>query len=64
MNCDLKELDFGLNSLVIFRGILKDRVIETLSNLLAADESDTLGQIQLYSKFVYELYKKSQQVYA
>lgn len=60
MNCDLKELDFGLNSLVIFRGILKDRVIETLSNLLAADESDTLGQIQLYSKFVYELYKKSE----
>lgn len=60
MNSYLKELDFGLNSLVIFRGILKDRVVETLSELLASDSGDTLSQIRLYSKFVYELYKKSE----
>lgn len=60
MNSNLKELDFGLNSLVIFRGILKNRVIETLSELLASDSCDTLTQIRLYSKFVYELYKKSE----
>lgn len=60
MNSKLKELDFGLNSLVIFRGILKDKVVETLSELLASEGADTLSQIRLYSKFVYELYKKSE----
>lgn len=30
MNSKLKELDFGLNSLVIFRGILKEPVIDAL----------------------------------
>lgn len=56
----LKELDFALNSLVIFRGILKDKVIEALSELLASGTEDTLTQIKLYSKFVYELYKRSE----
>jgi predicted AAA+ superfamily ATPase len=60
MNTNLNELDFGLNSLVIFRGILKDRVVEALSELLSAENKETLEQIQLYSKFVYELYKKSE----
>ncbi|MGN0574855.1 MAG: ATP-binding protein [Ruminococcus sp.] len=60
MYSNLKELDFGLNSLVIFRGILKDPVVSALSELLASDEKDTLAQIKLYSKFVYELYKKSE----
>ncbi len=60
MENSLRELDFGLNTLVIFRGILKDRVVEALSELLASESTDTLEQIQLYSKFVYELYKKSE----
>ncbi|MCI1269762.1 MAG: ATP-binding protein [Ruminococcus sp.] len=60
MDANLKELDFGLNSLVIFRGILKERIVEALAQLLASGEEDTLTQIQLYSKFVYELYKKSE----
>ena len=60
MYSNLKELDFGLNSLVIFRGILKDPVVSALSELLASDEKDTLAQIKLYSKFVYELYKRSE----
>ena len=60
MNSKLKELDFGLNSLVIFRGILKEPVIDALSNFLASESEDTLTQIRLYSKFVYELYKKSE----
>lgn len=60
MNNKLKELDFGLNSLVIFRGILKEPVVEALSQLLSAESDDTLNQIRCYSKFVYELYKKSE----
>ena len=60
MNTHLKELDLGLNSLVVFRGILKEKVISALSELLAAEEDDSLVQIRLYSKFVYELYKKSE----
>jgi hypothetical protein len=60
MNNNLKELDFGLNSLVIFRGILRNPVISALSELLASDDDDTLNQIKLYSRFVYELYKKSE----
>lgn len=60
MNSKLKELDFGLNSLVIFRGILKEPVIDALSNFLASESEDTLTQIRLYSKFVYELYKRSE----
>ncbi len=60
MNSHLKELDLGLNSLVVFRGILKEKVIEALSELLASENTDALTQIRLYSNFVYELYKKSE----
>lgn len=60
MNSRIKELDLGLNSLVIFRGILEEKVISALLELLAAEEADSLVQIKLYSKFVYELYKKSE----
>lgn len=60
MSDKLKELDFRLGSLVIFRDIMKCRTMKSLSKLLDAvcrDSEDTLTQIQAYSDFVSNLYR-------
>lgn len=59
MNNKLKELNYRLNSLVIFRGLLGSGVIGSLSALLGCG-GDTLEKIKLYSAFVSELYKHSE----
>ena len=60
MNDKLKELDFRLGSLVIFRDIMKCRTMKSLAKLLDAvccGSDDTLSQIQAYSDFVSDLYR-------
>lgn len=58
MNMHLKDLNTGLNSLVIFRALLDNSVVKALSEFLSC-EGDTVEQINRYSGFVYELYKES-----
>ncbi len=60
MNDKLKELNFRLGSLVIFRDIMKCRTMKSLAKLLEAvccGSEDTLSQIQAYSDFVSDLYR-------
>ncbi len=51
-----KELCYGLNSLVVFRGVRKHPVIQALEKLLTAPEGDALGIIRDYAEFVSNLY--------
>lgn len=61
MNTDLNEYSFGLDSLVIFRGLLKNEAIKALVNLLSECSGEDTGEkIKAYSEFVYQLYKKSE----
>jgi len=61
MNTDLNEFGFGLDSLVIFRGLLKNDVVQALMNLISeCSGADTGAKIRAYSDFVYHLYKKSE----
>ena len=59
MNMHLKDLNSGLNSLVIFRDLLSDSVVKALSEFLSCG-GDTVEQINRYSGFVYELYKETE----
>ena len=54
-----KELDCELNSLVIFRGILKNSTVAALAELFESG-GDTALQVKRYSAFVSELYKHSE----
>ncbi len=56
MNTQQKLL-IQLNSLVIFRGILKNNVMQKLIQLLKADMYDTAGAIDAYSDFINALFK-------
>ena len=48
-------------SLVIFRGLLKNETIKALVKLLnECSGEDTGEKIKAYSEFVYQLYKKSE----
>ncbi len=55
MNTQQKTLA-QLNSLVIFRGILKNNVMQKLALLLKTDLSDTANAVDAYSEFVSALY--------
>ncbi len=56
MNTQQKLL-IQLNSLVIFRGILKNTVMQKMVNLLKTDLSDTAAAVNAYSAFVAALFK-------
>ena len=61
MNTDLNEFSFGLDSLVIFRGLLKNETVKALVRLLTECSGEDTGEkIKAYSEFVYQLYKKSE----
>lgn len=59
MNEELKELRYGLHTLVVFRGILREEPIKALMDFLEEKE-DGLRKIQLYSEFAAKLYEHSE----
>ena len=56
---DLEILNLRLHSLVIFHHILDDKVIKNLSGLLSCADQSPLEQVTIYSSFIAELYKES-----
>lgn len=59
MDDKLKKLGYGLHTLVVFRGILKEEPIQALKLLLTNEES-CLAQLETYSAFVAKLYEHSE----
>lgn len=58
MDSSLTELHFKLDSLVIFRDIMKCRTVQSLERLFRSLETDnTLRKIKAYSDFVSDLYR-------
>lgn len=56
---NLSELNLKLHSMVIFRNLLNDKVMQKLSVLLSGGSGDTLAKISGYSDFVAELFKNT-----
>ena len=54
---ELKKIKLGFSSLVIFRNILKTKVIKKLIKFLNFELKDNIKQIDLYSEFLSELFK-------
>ena len=54
---ELKKIKLGFSSLVIFRNILKTKVIKKLIKFLNFEFQDNIKQIDLYSEFLSELFK-------
>ena len=54
---ELKKIKFGFSSIVIFRNILKTKVIKKLIKFLNFEAQDNIKQIDLYSEFLSELFK-------
>ena len=54
---ELKKIKLGFSSLVIFRNILKTKVIKRLIKFLNFELKDNIKQIDLYSEFLSELFK-------
>lgn len=59
MDDKLKKLGYGLHTLVVFRGILKEEPIQALQRLLCSEEP-CLIQLEIYSTFVAKLYEYSE----
>lgn len=59
METKLTQWNYGLNSLVVFRGILKKPVMQALLSFLEAESADTLTQIRCYAEFVSRMYEKT-----
>ena len=60
MQKELEKIKLGFSSIVIFRNILKTKVIKKLIKFLnfeIRDNSDNIKQIDLYSEFLSELFK-------
>ena len=54
---ELKKIKLGFSSIVIFRNILKTKVIKKLIKFLNFEYQDNIKQIDLYSEFLSELFK-------
>ena len=54
---ELKKIKLGFSSIVIFRNILKTKVIKKLIKFLNFKSQDNIKQIDLYSEFLSELFK-------
>lgn len=54
---ELKKIKLGFSSIVIFRNILKTKVIKKLIKFLNFETQDNIKQIDLYSEFLSELFK-------
>lgn len=54
---ELKKMKLGFSSIVIFRNILKTKVIKKLIKFLNFEAQDNIKQIDLYSEFLSELFK-------
>lgn len=54
---ELKKIKLGFSSIVIFRNILKTKVIKKLIKFLNFEAQDNIKQINLYSEFLSELFK-------
>lgn len=57
METKLMQWNCELNSLVVFRGILKKAVMQALLSFLEAESADTLTQIRRYAEFVGCIYE-------
>lgn len=55
----MEELNLKLHALTIFRGILKDGVMQKLSALLDSKGKSQVEQVSLYADFAAELYSKN-----
>ena len=51
-----EELGYGLDALVLFRGLQQNPVIHALMEFCHADSSDLANQIRTYSSIVAALY--------
>lgn len=60
MEADTKRLGYGLKTLVIFRNLLSDRVVSSLSEILGSDKLSTGEKLSLYGELVSELYSVSE----
>lgn len=57
MDASSQSLALGLRSLVIFRGILQNRVLRSLQTLLETDPADTAAVVDAYAAFAAALYR-------
>jgi predicted AAA+ superfamily ATPase len=55
----LENLNLSLQSLVIFRNMLKNNIIIKLSEILAYSEKNTIEQVKKYSSFVSALFQEN-----
>ena len=65
MNDKIVKIRIGFSSIVIFRDILKNKVIKKLIRFLEAYDDDKNNQIKLidyYSDFLYELFKYNKNI--
>ena len=65
MNDKIVKMRIGFSSIVIFRDILKNKVIKKLIRFLEAYDDDKNNQIKLidyYSDFLYELFKYNKNI--
>jgi predicted AAA+ superfamily ATPase len=56
----LNKMNLKLNSLVIFRNLLKDNVIFKLAEMLSCYEKTTVEQVKLYASFVAQLFEEDE----
>lgn len=59
MDDKLKKLGYGLHTLVVFRGILKEEPIQALKALLGGD-GDCIARLEAYSTFAARLYEHTE----
>lgn len=56
----LEKLNLNLHSLVIFRSLLKDKVLQKLSKLLSCSKDTPVEQIDCYSSFTSQLFNENE----
>jgi len=55
----IQNLNLEINSLVVFRNLLKDDVVKNLMELLSTEEKTTLDKVESYSEFTSYLFSKT-----
>ncbi|NLZ49387.1 MAG: ATP-binding protein [Clostridiales bacterium] len=56
---NFQDINIKLHSLVIFRNLLKDKVIKRLMELISCNDEDTMEQVSRYSAFASALLEES-----
>ncbi|MFO7888217.1 MAG: ATP-binding protein [Eubacteriales bacterium] len=55
----MQNLNLEINSLVVFRNLLKNDVVKNLMKLLSTEEKTTLDKVESYSEFTSSLFSKT-----